>query len=500
MSSSTLPIPRRTKETDTILLAAKSVLKKLRQDSIAAFLAHIEIRKTTPDESRRLPALRKDDGENAGYYTIVESTQPGLLSRTLAIRWENGSLYKRRFNKLPDCFVAGNRLEVKIRRVWINFQEWVQTLHRDAEQYVGDVGFRKQAQWWASNGKQFRVMELPKELRLAVFGQAIGMDLFPETYSRATEESDETCVASLGHGYTPPEEWEGTVRRGDIVDAPNFALLRVSKQVYEECKDAAFLGRVSFADQRHADILPLLKAPEVPIPNVLTHIGLSLSLMEYIYFFGVRVQPWLDEGRITSPPPAQEFFCNVPTLQRLGIKFPSPMYGQFTDPWCIDRCEKNYRGPEGELPMGCHNTVVDWIMIFATQYVGHIPKVYLEGYVKNSIQAKWRGIFDSQNSGTEIDLRNEMTAIELIPFEDLPPKCDCAYPCDNRDIWLITHPLDTCDHGPGSQCKCVWRIGHQEQRQQPKRVLKRYKFHFEDERSSDSSGDDDASQHRSTLR
>lgn len=49
----------RKKETDSILLAAKSLLKRRRQDSMASFLSHIEIRHVNYDESRHLPALRE---------------------------------------------------------------------------------------------------------------------------------------------------------------------------------------------------------------------------------------------------------------------------------------------------------------------------------------------------------------------------------------------------------------------------------------------------------
>ncbi|KAF2814582.1 uncharacterized protein BDZ99DRAFT_471993 [Mytilinidion resinicola] len=293
-------------------------------------------------------------------------------------------------NPSPGRFVAGDRLEVKIRRVWMNFQEWVRTLHRDAEQYVGDVGFQKQAMWWARNGKQFRVMELPKELRLAVFGQAIGVGLYSEASFRATEDGEEIWIASLGYGYKPPEEWAGTARRADIVDVPNYALLRVSKQVYAECRDAAFLSRVSFADQTHADILPLLKTLRVLIPNVFTHIGLSFSMMEYIYFFGIRVQPWLDEGRIASPPPACNFLLNVPTLQRLGIKLPSPIQ--------LDHDVRE----------------------------------------ENSIKAKWQTVLEAQKKGTYVDMDDEMRAIESTSMDDLPPKCNCAYPCDSGAVRYFT--------------------------------------------------------------
>lgn len=314
-----------------------------------------------------------------------------------------------------------DRLEVKFNRVWRNLRDWVATLPENAPTHVGEAGFRMQSNWWANNGRHFRILDLPQELRLAILGRAIGMDIYPDLKTVSRQEAIETVIATLGNGYTPPEIWPGTARRADMIDAPNYNLLLVSKGIYKNCKKAAFLSHISFTQTKHTEMLSLLTAPTTPIPNALTHIGLSFSMIEYIFFFGVRVKPWSDEGKIQSPPPAMTILsqANIPNLKRLGIKFPSPIYGQFTDPWARRKALDDPHVLMRYLPMACHKVLVDWIMIFAKASVEHIPQVYLEGYVKTSVKAKWVAIFEAQKQGSYVDVSEDLKAIETTPLSSL---------------------------------------------------------------------------------
>lgn len=115
---------------------------------------------------------------------------------------------------------------------------------------MGDpkIRLRSQQLWWKKTNMTFRLMDLPKELQLNIYQHVLGGEFY-----LACEEGSPDRVM-LGH----PQNWdhyrpnttkfqyhrkpEHGIWVGCGLTAPNFAILRVSKQVKEEALEAAWVG------------------------------------------------------------------------------------------------------------------------------------------------------------------------------------------------------------------------------------------------------------------
>jgi hypothetical protein len=96
-----------------------------------------------------------------------------------------------------------------------------------------------QRTWWRLNGQHFPLMDLPAELRLEIYQQALGGDIYPHVgYIRGTS-TRKVILGSLNENIP--------LHGGDNADAsrlnpPNYALLRVSKEIHSDALKAGWEG------------------------------------------------------------------------------------------------------------------------------------------------------------------------------------------------------------------------------------------------------------------
>jgi hypothetical protein len=105
---------------------------------------------------------------------------------------------------------------------------------------LGDAGWKLQQDWWASNGQSFPIMKLPAELRREILLQTLSGNIYPNARTKqgmsglvvTLGSKFQNCPVSLG-----PKD--GPVPRPD---PPNYAILRVNRQMHYEAQKAAWEG------------------------------------------------------------------------------------------------------------------------------------------------------------------------------------------------------------------------------------------------------------------
>jgi hypothetical protein len=332
--------------------------------------------------------------------------------------------------------LTAEKLRVKVGVQWVDFNTWIHTLapvFKDS-----DEAYEAQRYWWKVNGKSFRLMDLPTELRLVIFEFALapGRKIYPmsadHAYLMQNSYGHESLVWGreksivLGRGHPQVYRWSGPITdselhepypewrdedlddiysryfRPEIIydsEEPNLSLLQVSKRVYAEALQAGWENtRKCFAESRvFSTVLATRDLCPVPMPNWLNRLQLCFTNDDFLWFFGVNVPS--DTGqRIWRHGPGWQdaggrLIMSLSTLKDLQLKFRRITHRGYGTPF--------NRHENGWLPCHevCQRTIVDGIMALATPWIKHIDKVTLIGDVRTCTKKKWEGILYAEHHG-----------------------------------------------------------------------------------------------------
>jgi hypothetical protein len=262
---------------------------------------------------------------------------------------------------------------------------------------LGDAGWKLQQDWWASNGQSFPIMNLPAELRREILRQILSGNIYPNTQMK---EGMSGPVVTLGSEFqNSPGDCGPESTMSPRPDPPNYAILRVNRQMHYEAQKAAWEGTTKHFSSPMM-MGEVMQAPNSPsVYRWLTHIQLCMSTSECFDFFGIGIDPVL---RLLPQPSKGRMLQGISTLESLEISFSTP-YSFHANPWSRFYLINHHLGwfrndihKQGMQEKPCHKIVVEWALALAFPYLKHIPKVRLTGCIKTCTKTKWEQILSNE--------------------------------------------------------------------------------------------------------
>jgi hypothetical protein len=276
---------------------------------------------------------------------------------------------------------------------WTPIKKWLLELPLPSQLTEGTTrdgvprALRSQQVWWSKNGKRFRFMKLPYELRATILQHALGENIYLNTNYNSLGLREIT-LGSRRHNTPAADENDDA---GERPDPPNYAVLGLNKSLRKEALQAGWVGtRKYFIDFSY--LRKTLNADIKPSKyNCLSRIQLNQSISQYLDLFGVDFDPVV---QIQTANSSGAMLQAIPGLRHLELYFRSP-YRRLPFPqqdWNINS-------------YSCQKIMVDWVLTFAFPYIKHIPNVHLAGSVKTSSKRWWYYILKKEYRERKIDYR-----------------------------------------------------------------------------------------------
>ena len=286
----------------------------------------------------------------------------------------------------------------------------------------------QQSRWWLANGKKFRLLDLPPEIREIIYDYVWGPFIEPYPTSKARKIPESTKQAMLER-------------------KPNSNLLRTSRLIYEEASNILFLF-TPFVVQHYGIMGPLTSRVEQRAR--IRQLELALSHDDFMRLF--RKETVRKSGLVIPGGSPEALALRQMKLNRLLLTIQAP----------------SFTTASGRFDGACQKTAVDLILDAAWPFVRGHP-VQLAGYVKrtqkNAFEAKclverkkfelWqkqrlairlsegdlRGYYDEldeEDGGVILDektraldeaLKDEIVEVEKAEEEETSLTCKCRVPC-----------------------------------------------------------------------
>ncbi|KAF2874270.1 hypothetical protein BDV95DRAFT_328274 [Massariosphaeria phaeospora] len=276
-------------------------------------------------------------------------------------------------------------------------------------------------EWWAMNGKIFRFMDLPPELRCRVYETMIGEYVWPGIDIITSD------ISSLGCRVEFSEKllyfWDPTRNRPLFQQHSPATLRLASRAIQEEWTKTAWESSTKhfLSSSWIENLIPKMRS--IPY-NTLRRISLGFDNSDYLEALGLKANS--QDGfalkphhRWMSDNGCLELLSNIRTLYHLQLHFrifppghPDIYLYPWGDPWGV-------RDETGYSEASCQKAFLDWFFTLALEHLRKIPRVTFSGHVKNSTRRKWEAIFEDERRGTRHAMTDVIKAIKATPVQAL---------------------------------------------------------------------------------
>jgi hypothetical protein len=297
-----------------------------------------------------------------------------------------------------------------------------------------ETQYEEQQLWWNSNGKTFRLFDLPLELREAVYLSVVGPVVVPELYQSRVV---------LGNGFSYGDPARLGRNRDPDVARPNMTIMRVSKLVRREATLVAYgdtfkrfrvVGTCNHSSPITKPlhlIATLMTGIKSSTPHAAFLRNVQLEMSAASYFASIGIQPALDSPLRIAPSSfrlssLQEF----PALRHLDFHFIGPKHADAICPWALI-AQSNQFGEHS-----CQKIWIDWFFIFAWAVIKALPNVKftLSGCVKASGKTHWERVLNDKRADPTPDIHKAKKQIWQQKKDIASILCKCSSPCSKAGV------------------------------------------------------------------
>lgn len=324
------------------------------------------------------------------WYTFTEPLRWDGFARTVAIDLPDDSRVV-----VEDLIITEFG---KVRKTQRKALTWIRDTYCTAEDdmwamRLPEPQYEEQRLWWEGTGQAFRLLDLPLEMREAIYLHVIGPVVVPDIVTQRS--GAEKLVFGYGLSYDNPERVGRN--RDPNIQRPNMCIMRVSRQVKAEATQVAnrdTVKRFTTLRTRGDGIGPATspdviwrKLGQIATPgNFLKRLQLEMTATEFLAFGGICPQLGQPLQRGVVP-------INITSMAWLRN---------------LDTIDFRFIGPEHELAncswTGLHPCQKKWIDIFFITAWNDLValrnsrgiKYSMSGCIKNSTRDYWTGLLNDK--------------------------------------------------------------------------------------------------------